>query len=1015
MSNETASLVIVVDSTGVAAATAQLDAMAAAGARAEAATSALGSSSAASALSGVASALSDAGAAMASVGAAGSEAGTKVVASTTAMGESAAAATARIKAMVAASLEQASANEGIAESEVSLAERAGARIEATAAQIAATQAAIAAQDAQMVSMDAYAGAEQAATVATTELTVAKEEQAASFALNSRAMNEVSTITTDLVTGQYGRMRRSIAALANASGAVKALFSGMGVAAIAIGAVAVAAYKGEEAESALNNALISTGNYAGVTTDQLNAMAQSMAGGTVTIGHAREAVAALTESGRFSGDQIAKLAQATVDAGNLMGQSVKEVVTDFTRLQESPVAASEKLNQSMHYLTTTVLQQIQALQQQGDTIGAADLAMNAYADTLRTRTAESEKQLGTLQRAWDSVKSSASFAWDAMMGIGRPTSDLGKMQQQYDALLKERTAVGDVASGHKPGLIGGSYLPAGLSGADGSWGMFSSGPTDAAIAKANTLLPALDAQLAQMRSAMKPLEDAASGKASAARVAQDVQAAGTQGVETLTKLGISLDGVKSKTDKVAAAAAALYAIHLAGGKLPAGVDFNGPAADIPEGAGWNKIKDQLLHGTRQRKNPEVSAFSTFQSQVDALDVKSITSGDSALTTYEQGIARLADQMEVYMKKGGDATKAAALFNRGQQDLQKTLDLTRAKQDEADAAFDAAYAKKSQALQRSINDQVNAIGMGAKEAQRTQEITKAYQDEADALANLALQRQKGQRGESGGITQAQYEHDVATVKAATNANVATMQDGFRRVDAAQGSWLNGAAMAFQNYIDQGANVANQTDRLFTNAFTSMGNALATFATTGKFNFRSLTTSILTDLARMEVRILESKVLDTLLGAFSGGGSGGSTWGGYIGGNGTGGYGMQLQSANGNAFDNVPGLSRYSGSVVSSPTPFLFASGAGIMGEAGPEAILPLRRGPDGKLGVASGGGGASPTVNISIAVDNSGNATQQSSGDTNALAAQFAERMKTMSRQTIAEEQRPGGLLWRMQNA
>lgn len=58
--------------------------------------------------------------------------------------------------------------------------------------------------------------------------------------------------------------------------------------------------------------------------------------------------------------------------------------------------------------------------------------------------------------------------------------------------------------------------------------------------------------------------------------------------------------------------------------------------------------------------------------------------------------------------------------------------------------------------------------------------------------------------------------------------------------------------------------------------------------------------------------------------------------------------------------PGISAYSGSVVTGPTLFPFAKGIGLMGEAGAEAILPLKRGSDGKLGVASGGSGV--TVNI-----------------------------------------------------
>lgn len=76
----------------------------------------------------------------------------------------------------------------------------------------------------------------------------------------------------------------------------------------------------------------------------------------------------------------------------------------------------------------------------------------------------------------------------------------------------------------------------------------------------------------------------------------------------------------------------------------------------------------------------------------------------------------------------------------------------------------------------------------------------------------------------------------------------------------------------------------------------------------------------------------------------------------------------NANGGIYQSAD-LSRYSGTVVNRPTFFAFAKGAGVMGEAGPEAILPLRRGADGKLGVVADIGGSgmamfAPQYNIEI---------------------------------------------------
>jgi acylphosphatase len=78
-------------------------------------------------------------------------------------------------------------------------------------------------------------------------------------------------------------------------------------------------------------------------------------------------------------------------------------------------------------------------------------------------------------------------------------------------------------------------------------------------------------------------------------------------------------------------------------------------------------------------------------------------------------------------------------------------------------------------------------------------------------------------------------------------------------------------------------------------------------------------------------------------------------------TGWLGGLLGSADGNAFGRSGVMPFASGGIVDSPTLFAFANGTGLMGEAGPEAIMPLKRGRNGQLGVQGAGAVALTVVN------------------------------------------------------
>ena len=110
----------------------------------------------------------------------------------------------------------------------------------------------------------------------------------------------------------------------------------------------------------------------------------------------------------------------------------------------------------------------------------------------------------------------------------------------------------------------------------------------------------------------------------------------------------------------------------------------------------------------------------------------------------------------------------------------------------------------------------------------------------------------------------------------------------------------------------------------------------------------------------------------------------------------------SANGNVFAQN-GIGPYAkGGIVDRPMMFPFAKGIGLMGEAGPEAIMPLKRGADGKLGVAGGGGGGT-TVNVSV--DASGSSVQGDGPNANQLGRVLGAAVQA----EIVKQQRPGGLL------
>ena len=144
-------------------------------------------------------------------------------------------------------------------------------------------------------------------------------------------------------------------------------------------------------------------------------------------------------------------------------------------------------------------------------------------------------------------------------------------------------------------------------------------------------------------------------------------------------------------------------------------------------------------------------------------------------------------------------------------------------------------------------------------------------------------------------------------------------------------------FEQFTEELANFDDALQQVAVNGFKKMEDAIFNFVTTGKLAFKDLVTSIMHDLTRL---IIRQSITKPLFAMFTG-----------------------LWSKDGNAFASNNIVPYAKGGVVNKPTMFKYGgSNLGVMGEAGPEAILPLQRGRGGKLGVTMQGGGGGGTTNV-----------------------------------------------------
>ncbi|ENZ4140052.1 phage tail tape measure protein [Enterobacter ludwigii] len=271
----------------------------------------------------------------------------------------------------------------------------------------------------------------------------------------------------------------------------------------------------------------------------------------------------------------------------------------------------------------------------------------------------------------------------------------------------------------------------------------------------------------------------------------------------------------------------------------------------------------------------------------------------------------------------------------------------------AAYEANLADANASSRASNQAELTGYGQGSRTRERMQEMLRIREEFQQK--NVDLQRQY----QSGDISEELYRQELALNKRYLDERLRDQEGFYAASDAQRSDWAAGMREGFANWADTASDYASQSADLVNNTMSGLVGNISEALAGNKVDWEDWSKSV---LASMQKIILNAMIVNSLQSSMGGGGFLGGLFGGSAGGSTpSGSYnsaasGLQL-NAKGGAYASAS-LSAYSNSIVRSPTYFAFAKGAGLMGEAGPEAIMPLTRSADGSLGVRVTGAQTSP---------------------------------------------------------
>jgi lambda family phage tail tape measure protein len=422
---------------------------------------------------------------------------------------------------------------------------------------------------------------------------------------------------------------------------------------------------------------------------------------------------------------------------------------------------------------------------------------------------------------------------------------------------------------------------------------------------------------------------------------------------------------------------------------------------------------MIHATDLQKK-QTTAVSDTADKFESLETKVKNVKDAFAVSMSVMVARLGDyltaignaiQKTAYFfgimdrpsgatRSWGDEKKTTSDYQQQVEDLKKTL-ATRVTVKSSSSKADNTAARAAEE-ERRLQELMTDLWI-KDEAKKWEELEKWEQEyaqqkekEADLAIRTAAEKQKAERDlyqDLRGYENSFYAASLSLVESQTakyrelkidEVAITAWAEEEKRKATLQlkrttpgGSYDEGWKQGAQDWTKGVGNMFTAGEKMAKTTADSMSKSFSSIffdAAKGELKdfssyFKSFSDSILKAFTDMLADMAAKWAMESIFGSTSGGGgllgAGASLFSGFFGSDSEYGY------ANGAAFSGGRVTALANGGIVSRPTLFPMANGMGLMGEAGPEAVMPLKRTSSGKLGVVTeGGGGGGLTLNVPI---------------------------------------------------